>query len=64
MQLSRLLSNVSLTDEGDKWSWSLDSNRLFSVSGLRRGLVQNNQTAAATVYSWNRWIPLKVNFLV
>uniref|UniRef100_A0A251UX75 Putative reverse transcriptase zinc-binding domain-containing protein n=1 Tax=Helianthus annuus TaxID=4232 RepID=A0A251UX75_HELAN len=60
----RLLSNVSLTDEGDKWSWSLDSNGLFSVSGLRTCLVQNNQTAAATVYSWNRWIPLKVNFLV
>ncbi|GKB70176.1 RNA-directed DNA polymerase, eukaryota, reverse transcriptase zinc-binding domain protein [Tanacetum coccineum] len=50
----------------DKWFWSLDNSRVFSVKSLSRAvqdkLFLNNDPAPP--FTWNSWVPRKVNVCV
>ncbi|KAJ0527686.1 putative reverse transcriptase zinc-binding domain-containing protein [Helianthus annuus] len=63
-QMLGLLFSVVTTNAADKWEWSLAGDGLFSVSRLRRQIVLNHESSSVSSFSWNRWTPLKVNFLM
>nr|GEW21735.1 hypothetical protein [Tanacetum cinerariifolium] len=61
-----LISNLSLSDIKDKWSWSRDASRSFKVKDCCN-IIQENALADRCLglhHFWNSWIPHKVNICV
>ncbi|KAJ0428711.1 putative RNA-directed DNA polymerase [Helianthus annuus] len=62
-QLSSSTSSVLLTDREDGWIWTLCPTGFFSVKNLRSHMQATAAAGVTTTFVWNRWTPLKVNFL-
>ncbi|KAJ0941986.1 putative RNA-directed DNA polymerase [Helianthus annuus] len=62
-ELSKLLENISITGENDTWRWAVEDSSSFSVRGLRKLLRPNPIEDSNMLHSWNKWCPIKVNFL-
>ncbi|KAJ0533166.1 putative reverse transcriptase zinc-binding domain-containing protein [Helianthus annuus] len=62
-QLSASISSVLLSDRRDGWTWALCPTGLFSVKSLRSHMYSVGAAGVRSTFVWNRWTPLKVNFL-
>ncbi|KAM0036425.1 putative reverse transcriptase zinc-binding domain-containing protein [Helianthus debilis subsp. tardiflorus] len=61
--ISGLLESINVTGENDTWRWALDDSGLFSVRGFRNLLRPSMLEVPGLVHCWNKWCPIKVNFL-
>ncbi|GJS38463.1 RNA-directed DNA polymerase, eukaryota, reverse transcriptase zinc-binding domain protein [Tanacetum coccineum] len=58
------LNGLTLDEAQDeKWEWALTSSRKFTVASLCRAihLRVNSNDVSAPPFSWNSWVPRKVN---
>ncbi|KAF5789658.1 putative RNA-directed DNA polymerase [Helianthus annuus] len=63
MDLSSILDKINITGEVDMWKWVMDTTGTFSVRGLRQLLRPNPVGGMGQTHYWNKWCPIKVNFL-
>ncbi|KAJ0601850.1 putative RNA-directed DNA polymerase [Helianthus annuus] len=63
MDLSSLLEKINVTEEEDMWKWVADASGSFSVRGLRQLLRPTPDNELGQIHCWNKWCPIKVNFL-
>ncbi|KAM0000902.1 putative reverse transcriptase zinc-binding domain-containing protein [Helianthus debilis subsp. tardiflorus] len=61
--LSSLLEKINITENIDTWKWVSDDSGSFSVSGLRRLMRPIPNGNMNQNHYWNKWCPLKVNFM-
>ncbi|GJX67488.1 RNA-directed DNA polymerase, eukaryota, reverse transcriptase zinc-binding domain protein [Tanacetum coccineum] len=58
------LNGLTLDEaQDDKWVWTLTSSRKFSIASLCRAihLRVNTNDVSAPLFTWNSWVPRKVN---
>ncbi|GJZ47554.1 RNA-directed DNA polymerase, eukaryota [Tanacetum coccineum] len=63
-QLLDLLQNVELSDDMDRFSWSLDTSGDFLVSSTRAHIDDNTLTSGNFATRWSNYIPRKVNIFI
>ncbi|KAJ0482819.1 putative RNA-directed DNA polymerase [Helianthus annuus] len=63
LDLSNMLEKIIITENVDAWRWVKDTSGSFSVHGLRKLLRPSPDGALVRTHFWNKWCPLKVNFL-
>ncbi|KAJ0895798.1 putative RNA-directed DNA polymerase [Helianthus annuus] len=61
--ISNLLENININGDNDSWRWALEGSGSFSVRGLRTLFRPNLHAGSGPVHCWNKWCPIKVNFL-
>ncbi|KAJ0445645.1 putative reverse transcriptase zinc-binding domain-containing protein [Helianthus annuus] len=63
-QLETTLGHPNLSHGPDRWVWTLDGLGPFSVSSVKRALMDARYDTPARVSRWNSWIPKKVGIVV
>ncbi|KAJ0878916.1 putative reverse transcriptase zinc-binding domain-containing protein [Helianthus annuus] len=63
-ELLAALNSFTLGTGSDKWNWRLESLGIFSVKSLKKLIQQLSFTDLGLEFEWNKWCPIKVNFLV
>ncbi|GKA72959.1 phospholipase-like protein [Tanacetum coccineum] len=62
-ELSDMLQSVSLMPYFDRWVWSLEGSREFSVASIRKIIDDNRLSTMDTKTLWNKCVPINVNIL-
>ncbi|GJX64794.1 RNA-directed DNA polymerase, eukaryota [Tanacetum coccineum] len=60
-ELSDMLQSVSLMPYSDRWVWSLEGSREFSVTSIRKIIDDNRLSTVDTKTLWIKCVPIKVN---
>ena len=55
------LTNVSFSDEADKWIWNVDNSHVFSVSNARQLIDDVNLSSGIHPTKWSKFVPIKIN---
>lgn len=68
MELSQLmalqnLQNVLLSDQKDRWAWTIDGSEGFSVASARKDIDSKTLVVDHHATRWNNLVPIKVNIL-
>ncbi|KAJ0830373.1 putative reverse transcriptase zinc-binding domain-containing protein [Helianthus annuus] len=58
------VQGLSRNGMADKWTWGLEASGDFSVRSLRNIMQQKTFQKLESSSEWNRWSPIKVNFLI
>ncbi|XP_022004201.1 uncharacterized protein LOC110901710 [Helianthus annuus] len=61
---SGILSNVTLSDKSDKWSWVGGEDSEFSVGVVKRFLGSGIDYSSRYVFEWSKWVPKKCNIFM
>nr|GFA35682.1 RNA-directed DNA polymerase, eukaryota [Tanacetum cinerariifolium] len=62
-ELSDMLQSVSLVPYSDRWVWSLEGSREFSIAYIRKIIDDNRLSTVDTRTLWIKCVPIKVNIL-
>ncbi|GJV30157.1 RNA-directed DNA polymerase, eukaryota, reverse transcriptase zinc-binding domain protein [Tanacetum coccineum] len=63
-QLQQLISDtslVTLNNANDRWTWRLDSSRVFSVKPVREFIDDSFLPKADSCTRWVKYVPIKIN---
>nr|GFB57928.1 RNA-directed DNA polymerase, eukaryota, reverse transcriptase zinc-binding domain protein [Tanacetum cinerariifolium] len=58
-----MLQSVSLMPYFDRWVWSLEGSRKFSIASIRKMIDDNRLSTVDTRTLWIKYLPIKVNVL-
>ncbi|GJY64500.1 RNA-directed DNA polymerase, eukaryota, reverse transcriptase zinc-binding domain protein [Tanacetum coccineum] len=61
LELSQLLSLVTLSPANNRWSWSLNGNGAFSVKSAREVIDKKVLVTSSSPTRWSTLIPIKTN---
>ncbi|XP_035841256.1 uncharacterized protein LOC110918839 [Helianthus annuus] len=64
IQCHRLLSNVSLSKQVDRWVWRQEDGDGYSVKDARNWIKGEVLSVNNSVYQWCKWIPNKCNIFM
>lgn len=64
IECHRLLANVSLSAQQDRWGWSIGDGDGYTVQDMRKWLKKSYQSEENEVYQWSKWIPRKCNMFM
>nr|GEW56233.1 RNA-directed DNA polymerase, eukaryota [Tanacetum cinerariifolium] len=56
-----LMQDVSLTSISDRWTWSLEGSRDFSVASTRKAIDNKRLPVVNSKSCWIKYVPIKVN---
>nr|GEZ34599.1 RNA-directed DNA polymerase, eukaryota [Tanacetum cinerariifolium] len=62
-ELSDMLQSVSLMPYSDRWVWSLEGLREFSVASIRKIIDENRLSTVDTRTLWIKYVPINLNVL-
>ncbi|KAJ0734469.1 putative RNA-directed DNA polymerase [Helianthus annuus] len=63
-QMEALLGQPVLRNGNDHWAWTLEGLGSFSVSSIKRALVEARYVIPDQISRWNSWVPKKVGIVV
>ncbi|XP_071741010.1 uncharacterized protein [Rutidosis leptorrhynchoides] len=64
MDLSKALSDVSLSSDYDSWCWECSSDGLYSVSIARTRIQASNLAPFSLPTLWCKHVPIKINVFI
>ena len=61
LALREMLATVIISDQRDRWFWSLDGSGEFSVASARNYVDSKTLVVDHSSTRWNMFVPIKVN---